>query len=236
MNKYLSPLATLIPHPQDTKDRTKPTPYGLMVHTTGRGLLDKAKKDRKSPLVTAIGLYTARKGYGPHYVIDQDGSLVQIASERERMGHAGVSAEERRLYLSGEWQEKVSPRTAIRWTERWVFGVHELQDIKSPCHLYPTRSPNDSYIGVELIPNRKARFSDYQYEVLAALVEDIEKRHDLDLHDRGSAAYSTSSYLPAPCLLGHEDVEPLTRTNRTGGWDPGSLRANPRFDWRRLER
>ena len=223
-NTYLSPLAVLIPQPQDTINRTKPKPYGIMVHTTGRGLLDSAKKEKLSPLAMAIKLYTQRKGYGPHYVLDQDGDLIQIADERERMGHAGVTTAERKLYLSGAWKKGLSKVALIRWTERWAL---DSDGYASPSLLYPSSSPNNDYIGVELIPNAKATFSDRQYELLNAFVEDFEKRHALQIRLPGVE-------LPTPRLLGHEDVEPLTRWDAKGGWDPGSLRAAPRFDWSRL--
>ena len=224
MNKYLSPLAVLIPQPQDTVNRTKARPYGLMLHTTGRGLLDQAKKAKRSPLATAIDIYTKRKGYGPHYVLDQDGDLIQIADERERMGHAGVTAAERELYLSGKWQEKVSKTTALRWMEWWFVG----QQVKSPSHLYPSTSPNNDYVGIELIPNSRAKFADRQYEVLRAFIQDFEQRYDLDL--------LSTAFIPNRHLLGHEDAEPLNRSDRLGGWDPGAARAQPRFHWSLLKR
>src|SRR5262249_18279808 len=35
-------------------------------------------------------------------------------------------------------------------------------------------------------------------------------------------------------LCGHEDVEPLRRSNTGGGWDPGAHRTNPTFSWTQL--
>ncbi len=32
-------------------------------------------------------------------------------------------------------------------------------------------------------------------------------------------------------LVGHEDLTPVSRHNRAGGWNPGALRGMPRFGW-----
>ena len=42
--------------------------------------------------------------------------------------------------------------------------------------------------------------------------------------------------LPSPRLVGHEDIEPLERWNKQGGWDPGALRVKPKFVWASIHR
>jgi len=32
-------------------------------------------------------------------------------------------------------------------------------------------------------------------------------------------------------MVCHEDINPLNRTARGQGWDPGVVRTNPSFDW-----
>ena len=37
-------------------------------------------------------------------------------------------------------------------------------------------------------------------------------------------------------LLGHEDLTPISRHDKKGGWDPGGLREVPYFDWEHVYR
>ena len=79
-------------------------------------------------------------------------------------------------------------------------------------------------MGVELLPTPRGPdwYTQAQYDALAALVVDVAQRHD-----RPPVGEH---------VVAHEDLEPLTRWNRTGGWDPGALRPQPRFSWiRHLE-
>lgn len=216
MDEFRSDLATLVGNHQDVRDRPNPKAFGVMIHTTGRGLLDRARRERISPMEAAINVYTAPGAYFPHYVVHGN-EAVQIADERERASHAGVPASQRRLYLSGQWESMVPKKTLKRWRKRWP-------GFKSPSHLYPGRSPNACYIGIEMIPKRDATFSWPTVKTAARLTEDIMARHGIDPGDD----LDGTGY---PQLVGHEDVEPLERWNRFGGWDPGALRAKPLFIW-----
>lgn len=214
-SRFLSPLATLAQHPQDVTDRHQVQPYGLCVHTTGRGLTQRAINLDVEPLGLAVDTYCA-PGIAttfPHYVIGWDGTIIQIADDRERARHAGVDPLERLAYLDGTWMRKLNPAAVNRWFDKWP-------GIKSPSHLYPSKSPNEDYLGVELIPlnsrgDNGTLFTPAQYTALAELIDDIQDRYGQTLKS----------------LVGHEDLEPLTRWNSGGGWDPGFLRANPYFRW-----
>lgn len=213
--RSLSPLATLAEHPQDVTDRQEAVPHGLCVHTTGRGLPAKARALGIEPMGLAIDTYCT-PGLAttfPHYVIGHDGTLVQIADDRERARHAGVDKAERAAYLDGTWIRKLNPAAVQRWRDKWP-------GVKSPSHLYPSKSPNEDYLGVELIPlnsqgDNGTLFTPAQYIALAELIDDIQDRYGQTLKS----------------LVGHEDLEPLTRWNSGGGWDPGALRAQPFFRW-----
>ena len=61
----------------------------------------------------------------------------------------------------------------------------------------------------------------------AALALDIAERH-------GFADAFAEGEFPSRRLVGHEDIEPLERWNRQGGWDPGGLREKPKFFWPRI--
>lgn len=232
MSRYRSPLAHFVSNPRDVRNRPNPKPYGLLVHQTGRGILKRARQLGIPPLEAAVELYTKRGNPFAHYVGDQDGTTIQLADEREQAWHAGIPAAQRRLYLSGEWENMVSKRALERWYARWaMFHLSfrrrhkHLKPLISPSHLYPTRSPNQCFVGYELIPDRWGRFSNKQYKALSIFIKEFWERHKLP---------PLGLHLPVRRLLGHEDVEPLERWNRQGGWDPGSLRTRPKFNWRKI--
>jgi len=209
----LSPLADLVDHPQDVDDRTKVTPFGVCIHTTGRGVPALAKKLGTDPLAVAVDIYCAPGANFPHYVISGEGTILQVADERERARHAGINRIDRALYASGEWRRKISPAGLRLWMQRWP-------GVRSPLQLFPSRSVNDDYLGIELIPRPDATFSSEQYEALSELLHDVQTRHGIVL--KGAR------------LVGHEDLEPLSRMDSKGGWDPGATRSAPRFLWRNV--
>lgn len=225
MSRYRSPLANFVDNPRDVRNRPTPKPWGLMVHTTGRGIIKRARKLNTTPLEAAVALYTEIGQPFAHYVMDQDGTIIQIADEREAAWHAGIPAAQRKLYGSGKWREKVPTRPYVYWLEHWGLVHKKL----SPTDLYPTASPNQAYVGIELIPNRRATFSEAQYRSLSEFGREFfVERHKI------VSVFPGMGPLPTPRFLGHEDVEPLERWEKVGGWDPGALRAKPRFDWSRI--
>ena len=66
------------------------------------------------------------------------------------------------------------------------------------------------------------RFTRAQHETIARLAWDIAQRHEWP---------RTESWWRSTRLLGHEDITPLSRCDKNGGWDPGALREKPYFDW-----
>lgn len=190
----------------------------------------KAQKLGIDPLEVALSVYLApdnpKKGIFtnfPHYVLDWAGHILQVADELERARHVALGAD-RALYASGAWRRKVSPKCLALWDARWGK--------KSPLGLFPSKAPNEDYVGIECIPLLAPQadgslFTDAQYRSLAALLWDIAQRHGFSLDDRSR-------------LVGHEDLEPLGRwypakSRRPYGWDPGGLQPFPAaFDWRRV--
>lgn len=221
-----SPLAQLVKQPRDVANRASIVPWGVCVHTTGSGVPEEAARLGVPPLQEALSIYLAPDRPPiftnfPHYVIDNDGTLVQLADEVERARHVAIPDEDRAMYLSGAWRSKCSATGVKLWDLRWGPGK------RNPLQLYPSRHPNDDYLGVELIPlavplKSGSRFTSAQYDKLSELLEDIEQRYGLELE--GSR------------LVGHEDISPLTRWNSGGGWDPGGLRGAPSFLWREVQR
>ncbi len=215
--KTRSDLATQVPKPRDVDDRTAPV-WGLVCHTTGSGIVEQAVKLGVNPLDHAVAYYLKPDSYFPHYVIGWDGHLVQVADERERAQHVGISAADRAAYASGVWTKKLATGLVLRWRARWP-------GFRSPNDLYPGKSVNNVYIGCELTPLLKKDpvygfFTVEQHKMVAMLARDIGERHGLPDH-----WWQTSRF------CAHEDLSPLTRSDKNGGWDPGIMRVDPNFHW-----
>ncbi len=190
------------------------------MHTSGRGIVDRAKRNDVPAIELALLWYRAKEQSGVHYVIDHDGTIYQMLPDNRRGAHVGISRKERRGYLSGRWIKETSIPVGFAWRRRWPGFV-------SPQHLYPTRSPNSCYVGVELLPLLAQHvgsdglwFSKAQHRAVGALARDMAERHGWP-----------EGWEESPRLVGHEDIDAYARWDRRGGWDPGALRAGPRFSW-----
>lgn len=227
MTQY-SPLAARVAGVRDPKlavDRGEA--WGALLHTTGRGIVAEAAADKRTPLEVALEKYiemqNGSQGYkwgGPHYVIPHDGKAHQIAPDDALMAHAGGG--NRPAYLSGHWKGKCSGATLAAWSKAWPKHAH-------PYALFPSKSPNHDYVGIEMIPcgagfgypmRPGLLFTKEQHDSAAALVAELGVRHGWP------AGWQHTSR-----LLGHEDVDILERMDSHGGWDPGYLRAQPYFDF-----
>jgi hypothetical protein len=209
----LSPLATAKFGLRPGSKRSIPV-FGICVHTTGSGPASKARKDpRRSALTRALDYYLKGGGGFPHYVVAYDGSIIATCNERQVAWHAGFGKKDREQYKT--------------WTApKWWGSVWYPRGASSPLDLFPkgARSANSGHIGIEMLADATGYgFTNAQYEALAKLVADIARRHKLPI---------TSA--PSARLLGHEDVHPLSRQNKGGGWDPGAHRDKPKFSWSRL--
>lgn len=225
-----SPLA--IQHPHRTDHITLRNPWGFLLHTTGSGVLRRARADGKSPIDVALQVYRASQGVtghpgsngyawgGPGYLIGHHGEIHQLAPDDVMTMHAG--GPDRSSYLSGAWRARVSAETSTRWAAQWP-------GVASPQHLYPSESANADYVGAEMIPcgmgygeplRAGLRFSAAQHDAAIALGRDLAARHGWP-----------AGWARTPRLLGHEDVQPIERQDGQGGWDPGWLRGRPYFDF-----
>lgn len=209
-------------------------PYGILVHSTGSGIPTKAHKDKLDIFNVTVDVYTSMAGadgVGPHFAIVPDGRLIQFRDTNEKAWHAGITAEQRRNYLSGAWESDYNRYSITNGKDLVSWWKLRWPGYTSPQHLYPGKGPNDSYIGVELVPcgvyeNKKwqplfgfgatpqGRFTPVQYMTLALLCEFNARRYSWpeDWEQTGR-------------LVGHEDVSPYTRP----GWDPGAYQGW--FDW-----
>lgn len=202
-------------------------PWGLLVHTTGRGVCAKAQKTGTTPVAVALDIYARSqdgrlhpyKWGGPTYVLDHDGALYQLAPDDIVTYHAGGG--ERDEYLNGSWIHRCSPKIVAAWHRAWPA-------YKSPQHLYPHASANTDYVGLEMIPcgsgfgmpmRAGLLFTREQHDRVVDLGRDLGQRHGWP-----------GRWWRTPRLLGHEDVQPIDR-DKGGGWDPGWLREAPYFDF-----
>lgn len=225
-----------------------------VVHQTGSGIVTRAVSGLAgrvgSELCAAVDsvvldYYTSRAS-SAHYYIGLDGRIWQLTDELSRVGHVGVTSAERRAYLTGAWARgevpevdsvrAVSPRTETLWRSSWPR-------YDSPQHLFGERSVNDCSIGSKMAPAgihreawtplpgvttwRDTRHTRAQHLAVAVLAVDIAARYgwppDWHLDPRGGPR--------TPYLVGHEDVDLFGCADYGGGWDPGALRVEPRWDW-----
>ena len=232
----LSPIANLVPGRRLDKI-VKRVPWGVCLHTTGGGVVAKAKKTGKTPIRVALDVYLASQaganGYpwgGPGYVIAHDGGIWQLAEDTTRTQHVGsfVEGHDRRAeYLSGEWLKMCSAEAVAQWKAAWGKLA------KSPQHLFPSRAPNTDLVGIEMIPvgegfgkpmAKGLKFTKAQHDAAVRLCMDIARRNAFPMGwwkqgDDGMCR-----------LVGHESVGLIDRHDSGGGWDPGALRSAPYFD------
>ncbi len=228
MSIDLSPLASQVPGVRDPRSGLSRAPWGFLLHTTGGGVTDLAKRRGRKPIDVAIDTYIASQnganGYlwgGPGYLIDHDGSIHQLAPDTVLTAHAGGSNRSR--YLDGSWETVCTAATVLQWRAKHPGLAH-------PYSGFPAKSPNVDYVGCEMIPIGDGfggagmapalRFTTAQHDAAIRLARDVGARHGFP------AGWGTT-----PRLTGHEDVDPIERSDPRGGWDPGFLRAAPFFDF-----
>lgn len=230
-----SPLAIQARKTWDAADRPAgwaKKPYGLVVHTTGRGLPTKAQKIREYPTKTAVDYYS--RSHGCHYVIGyggvERGDLLQLAAEQEQANGVGTGDQRDLIYVHA-WEKNLPAALVKRWKARWPGYAN-------PLDLLPgTRTANSPYIHVECIPltpyfvtgvdvpmREKMLFTEEQHATIALLAIDIAERNEWD-----------RQWWKTPRLVGHEDLTPCSRHDKRGGWDPGWLRATPYMDMGYIE-
>ncbi len=199
----------------------------LVVHTTGRGLPTKATKRNEYPTITAVNYYSGSRGC--HYVNgfrgNEGGDLLQMASENEQAYGVG-SGDQAKSIRAGRWEKDLPASLVKRWKDRWP-------GYSNPLDLLPsTKTVNPCALHVECIPltpdwekqgyerHGGTLFTEDQHLTVVRLACDIAKRNGWK-----------GEWWRTPRLLGHEDLTPINRHDKRGGWDPGHLRAAPYFDW-----
>jgi len=214
--------------------RRKLKPFGLCFHTSGRTIVERAVKKGVPPIELALKHY--RRTGAAHFVVDHDGTIYQLLDTEIRGAHIGLGAWRGR-YLNGSWRKHMKLKglhaPLAMWDKRWP-------GLKSPQHMFPGKTPNGAYLGAEFLPLLEPQadgtwFSDAQYAAGRGLLDALfpEAFEDFSLNGLAMACTTpaTTGRARAP---GHEDLTPHSRWKRRGGWDPGALRAFPRWNWAKV--
>lgn len=186
---------------------------GIVVHTAGTGVVERARETGAQPLDVALRAYARAGAVFPHAVIGQDGRIVQVAEWERIAWHAGLTDEQRKLYETGAWRQRVPLEALALWDARWPGRRGPLDIVPGPW--------NETTIGIELVPAGAAKYvgaggvyARAQLAALRILLAALRERLGAGL-----------------VVVGHEDLEPLERWDAHGGWDPGALRAQPWLRW-----
>lgn len=245
-----STLAVFIDKPRDEVNRKAKNSTGIVLHTTGANKNDVAAyvKDRTRTRANVdrrkIDYYDNPGANYPHYLIPWEWRpppiAFQVAPESDRAWHAGLGAASLSLYDNGSWMRhhveggqlvalEVPYAGYASWRQRWP-------NVASPVAIlawHRTRDPNQ-FIGIEMTQPVNTETSipiaDEQHSSCARLVVDIARRHgiDADLTRQMFARKDGGAGWP-PVVMAHSDTDPLRRTTKNGGWDPGDS-GNFRWD------
>jgi hypothetical protein len=177
----------------------------IIIHTTGYGpglqRLENFTRGKGKRLEKIGAAYAHRMAnilkYKGHYLIDHTGKVWQFIDLERIAWHTGSS---KRKLLSREKPHKW-------WTKRW-------NHIQKPTELPPWEtSPNKSTIGIDLLAHGNGQitsgYTDEQYKSLGELIGKICDKYSIPVERE--------------YILGHEDVDPISRGNTKRGWDPGSF-------------
>jgi hypothetical protein len=218
------------------RDQVRPAVLGLVVHTTGGGITNKAAREERPVLNLCAERYCVTRGcnYVGGYAGHEGGELVQVGSEFSKPKTAGIK-DQLASIDAGHFERDLSPTAPKVWRAAWP-------DFKDPGALVKSvtgkRAVNTFYVGIEQPPcvwfdtklNKTVtsapplraglRMTEAQHATVAALAVDLATRHKWP-----------DGWWKTGRLLGHEDVSPMTRSTSTGCWDPGSRRPDPYWDW-----
>ncbi len=197
--------------PENPKKRRLDLVNSIVIHTTGYGVglqrIVKYQRHKENGLKIIGETYAHRMAnilkYKGHFLIDHTGETWQFLDVKDIAWHSG--SKQRKKLKSNEpfkW-----------WSDRWKGVVNKPTDLPSWIH-----SPNVNSIGIDLLAHGNGEitegYTDEQYKSLARLI--------FCLCEDYSIPYEREY------ILGHEDIDPISRGSERGGWDPG------RFDWDKL--
>lgn len=221
-------------------------PCAVVVHTTGAGPVRRAterihagfraKYDVREgdAFHAAVALYARVMNACGHYVVGQQGEIVQLVPESHAAWHVGGAGSRPYFTRPGDWHRGSK---MAWWVARWpgyesprgLGGGHlwdppheELPPHRRVLAGMPIGSCNMNTIGIEVVPplaNPTAPWSAEAWDALTRLILDVCARNAIPLkRDR---------------VISHSDAHPLERTTASGrAWDPSSSQ----WSWDRFER
>ncbi len=188
----------------------------IVVHTTGRGVIQRARMQGMDPFHAAIQTYAQRMDASGHFVIGQGaGEIAQVVPVELAAQH--VAAKE-----SG-WALDPDNETTAWWFERWSPRLHPYEicgpegeawgKLPKGTRGQVQRSVNLWSVGIEIVPPEVAgkHLSAHAWSSLVSLIE---------------ALCAPNGPFPGfartrETVLTHSDLAPRARTGRTGEpWDP----------------
>lgn len=194
----------------------------VVVHTTGAGPLRVAKRRNMRPLDAAVWIYQNRTDAGPHFVVDQQGDVVQTCPLD--LCAWGVGSRGAAAYLNRDWGDG----RHVWWRARFPGLASPLElaggDLWTPykpaanwrerlrrAYRAGRRlSCNANVVHVEVVPPEGAprgQWSRLAEERVADLVERLASVHRFPL--------------VRTRVLSHAEAHPLARTTKRGlPWDP----------------
>ena len=180
----------------------------IIIHTTGYGAGLKRLKEKHGDDLAAIGKDYAKRmanilKYKGHFLIDHVGVIYQFLPVSEVGWHTG----------SNKRKKLKNDNPPGWWSLRW-------KDYERPTELpsWKSNSPNTVSVGIDLLAHGNGAvvkgYTKEQYDSLVRLVKILCEDLDIPTEKR--------------YIVGHEDVDPISRGTSKGGWDPG------KFDWDHL--
>jgi hypothetical protein len=221
-------------------------PCAVVIHTTGAGPCRRSTEERFAgwrakydvpygdALQCAVLLYTRIMTASGHYVVGQDGKIVQVVPESHCAWHVGGKGS--RVYFNDP-EHCLDAKRYVWWRARWL-GLMNPRDLGGG-HLWdpphneigvldrlragmPIGSVNANSVGIEVVPDAKnptAPWSAEAWDAVARLVLDVCARNAIPVKkDR---------------VISHSDAHPISRTTPEGRpWDPSASL----WSWDRFER
>lgn len=206
----------------------------IVVHTTGAGLIRRYNRESRwseskqrrvysrtfghlgtpiRPTDTALRVYSQLMDAGPHFVVGQDGRLVQTCPLDLSAWHVGRA---KSWAYTAKNTISSSPKYNW-WRERWptLQSPRELAGRK----LWTGGQCNPNVVGIEVVPpvddpRGIGPWSARCWLALTKLFRELHSKLDIPL-DRYH-------------VVGHADAHPHSRTAKGLPWDPTPSQFNPR--------
>lgn len=188
------------------KLRQRPSTARIVYHTTGRNL-PKAVRDRTNlepgsrAFDDAVVRWYQSSGmpYFGAYLVGTSGVIFELATPGTWCQHAASLTAEEVASTPPSW-----------WRDRWPQLRHPTDLLQGSPHI------NVSSLGVDLVPHPDGQLPDLHTPATLAAAARLGRHL--------AAAYGLT--LEARHHVGHEDVDPWSRSTNNRPWDPGWRREH----------